>query len=62
MAVYEFTVRGKRRSVHADGYRTEDGDIVFWETFHDTITEATTRVVLRVQVDEDSVLKLSSRP
>jgi hypothetical protein len=62
VAVYEFTVGGKRRSIHADGYRTENGDTVFWERFHDTITEATARVVLRVHVDEDSVLRLPSWP
>jgi hypothetical protein len=62
MAVYELTVDGKLRTIHADGYRTENGATVFWETFHDTITKATTRVVLRVHVDEDSVLKLPPRP
>ena len=61
MAVYEFTVDGQLQTVHADGYRSENGETVFWAEFHDTLTEASQRVVLRVRVDEDSVVRLPPR-
>jgi len=56
--LFEYAVNGEIRTVTADGYRTEGGKTIFWETHRDPDSGAMEQVIRRVKVDANSIVEL----
>ena len=58
MNTYEYTVDGAIHTVDADTYRTVGEETVFLERWRNPATGDSEREVLRVKVDEGSIIRL----